>query len=39
MAERVGFAALLRVESKELKGFCLPQDPQDPLERLDRDTY
>jgi hypothetical protein len=39
MAERVGFAPLPVVESKELKGFSVPQDPLDPLERPDRDTY
>jgi hypothetical protein len=27
------------VENKELKGFRLPHDPQDPLESPGRDTY
>jgi hypothetical protein len=39
MAERVGFAPLLRIENKELTGFWLPHDPSDPLESLGRDTY
>jgi hypothetical protein len=34
MAERVGFAPLLRVENKALKGFPLPHDPLNPLESL-----
>ena len=39
MAERVGFEPLLVVESKELNGFHLPQDPLDPHENRGRDTY
>jgi hypothetical protein len=39
LAERVGFAPLLDVENKELKGLSLPHDPADPLESLGRDTY
>jgi hypothetical protein len=39
MAERVGFAPLLRIENKELTGFSLPHDPPDPLKNRGRDTY
>jgi hypothetical protein len=39
MAERVGFAPLLGVENKALRGFRLSHDPMDPLESLGRDTY
>jgi len=39
LAERVGFAPVLRIENKELKGFRLPHDPTDPHESRGRDTY
>ena len=39
MAERVGFAPLLDVENKELKGFLLPHDLPDPLESPGLSTY
>jgi hypothetical protein len=39
MAERVGFAALLDVENKELKAISLPRDPPDPLESHRVNTY
>jgi hypothetical protein len=34
----VGFAPLLRIENKELKGFRLSHDPPDPLESFGRDS-
>jgi hypothetical protein len=39
LAERVGFAPVLSVGNKELKGLLLPHDPPDPLENRGGDTY
>jgi hypothetical protein len=39
MAERVGFAPLLVIENKELKGFLVPHDPLKVLKSQGRRTY